>query len=412
MQFEENINVALNGLRDHRLRSFLTMLGIIFGVASVIAMLSIGEGAKKEAIAKYKDLGVDNIIIREKNFTDEQLEEIRAKFSQGLSMEDANSIEQIVPMVEDVAPQAEKNITARYFDKSSKGEIVAVTPSYRRILNYSTSSGSFINQEHYNRGIKVCVLGAAIADELFSYEDPVGKEIKIDDQWLKVVGVMSDKSLFTETVGELASRNLNKDVYIPLTTFRDRFVPDNPLASELKQITVKVTNSNKLTVVAEIIERLVKRHHYNNEDFSIVIPYELLKQEKKERRIYNILLGSIAAISLLVGGIGIMNIMLANVMERTREIGIRRAIGAKKDDILSQFLTEALAISVTGGLIGVILGIAISFFITIITDVSTSITLYSVIVSFLFSVLVGIAFGFLPARKAAKFNPIESIRYE
>lgn len=412
MQFEENINVALTGLRDHRLRSFLTMLGIIFGVASVIAMLSIGEGAKKEAIAKYKDLGVDNIIIRENDFTDEQLEELRVKFSPGLSMEDARSIEQIVPMVEDVAPQAEKSITARYFDKSSKGEIVAITPAYLKILNYNISSGTFINREHYERTIKACVLGAAIANELFSYEDPVGKKIKIDDQWLTVVGVMNDKSLFTETVGELASRDLNKDVYIPLTTFKERFSPDNPLASELKQITVKVSNSNKLTVAAEIIERLIIRHHYNNEDFSIVIPYELLKQEKKERRIYNILLGSIAAISLLVGGIGIMNIMLANVMERTREIGIRRAIGAKKDDILSQFLTEALAISITGGLIGVILGIGISLFITVITDVSTSITWYSIVVSFLFSALVGITFGYLPARKAAKFNPIESIRYE
>jgi len=412
MQIEENIWVALTGLRDHRLRSFLTMLGIIFGVASVIAMLSIGEGAKKEAIAKYKDLGVDNIIIRDKEFTDEQLEEVRAKFSQGLSMEDARSIKEIVPMVETVAPQAEKIITARYFDRSCKGKIVAITPAYKRILNYTTSDGIFISKAHYQQRSKVCVLGAAVADELFSYEEPVGKEIKIDDQWLQVIGVMDNKSLFTETVGELASRDLNKDVYIPLTTFNDRFVPENPLASELKQITVSVSNSNKLAEIAEITERLIKRHHYHNEDFSIVIPYELLKQEKKERRIYNILLGSIAAISLLVGGIGIMNIMLANVMERTREIGIRRAIGAKKDDILSQFLTEALAISITGGIIGIILGIAISLFITVITDVTTSITIYSVIISFLFSVLVGITFGFLPAKKAAKFNPIESIRYE
>lgn len=412
MQIEENFKLAYYAIIDHKFRSFLTMLGIIFGVASVIAMLSIGEGAKREALAKYQDLGVNNIIIRDKDFADDELEEIRAKFSTGLSLADVNAIREIVPFVEDIAPQAEKDVEVMYEDRSGKARIIGITPSYVNILNYTAASGEFINKDHYDRHLKVCVLGASIASELFPFEDPVGKNVKVEDQWLEIVGVMHNKSLFTETVGELASRDLNKDIYMPLTTFNKRFMKENQLESEIKQITVKVSNSGKLTEISGVIRQLLNRHHFNNEDFSIIIPYELLKQEEKEKRIYNFLLGSIAAISLLVGGIGIMNIMLASVLERTREIGIRRAVGAKRNDILSQFLTEAVMISITGGLIGIVLGLSISVFITLVTDITTNVTLYSVIIAFLFSVIVGINFGYLPARKAAELVPIESIRYE
>ena len=412
MQTNENIRVALNGLRDHKFRSFLTMLGIIFGTASVITMISIGEGAKKQAMAKYQDLGVSNIIIRDKDLTDADLEQVRIKFSQGLTFSDTKAITEIVPGIKGVAPQSEIKLDAMYGDKSSKATVIGVTPEVTNILHFRVDKGNFINQDNYNRKLKVCVLGANIARELFSIEDPIGKNIKLGDQWFEVTGVLETKALFTETVGELAARDLNNDVYIPLSTFGSRIPKQNILTSELKQVTVKLENSDMLIESAAIMRTILSRRHFNNDDFSIIIPYELMEQEKRESRIYNLLLASIAAISLLVGGIGIMNIMLATVMERTQEIGIRRAIGGKKSDIMGQFVTEAMAMSITGGLIGVFLGIFLSLGIGLVTEVMTLLTFYSIFIAFGFSVIVGITFGYLPAKRAAELKPIESIRHE
>ena len=412
MQYEENIRLALQGLTDHKFRSFLTMLGIIFGVASVITMLSIGEGAKREAIAKYQDLGVNNIIVREKKLTDTELEEVRAKFSQGLTIQDANVIREIVPNVQRVTSQAEISTDIKYLDKSIKSTILGITPDFFEMMNYRIGNGEFINKKHYDQKLKVCVIGAGVANSLFQRENPVGGMIKIEDQWFEVVGVLESKTLFTETVGELAARDLNTDVYVPLSAFLNRFSRENVLTSEIQQITIQVENSERLPESSALINEILKRHHFNNDDYTIVIPYELLKQEEKERQIYNFLLGAIAAISLIVGGIGIMNIMLATVMERTREIGIRRAIGARKADIMSQFVTEAVAISITGGIIGVLLGVSLSLVVSLFTDVSTYIRFYSIIIAFAFSVIVGISFGYLPAKNAANLKPVDSIRYE
>jgi len=412
MQYGEDIRLSLKGLTDHKFRSFLTMLGIIFGVASVITMLSIGEGAKREAIAKYQDLGVNNIIIREKSLSDNELEEVRARFSQGLSLQDAGVIREIVPGVEKIASQAEKNTDVKYNDKSVKSTVIGITPDFLGMMNYSVRQGYFINEKHDNERLKVCVLGAGIAATFFKGEEPVGQMVKIDDQWLEVIGVLASKSLFTETVGELAARDLNTDVYVPLSLFLNRFTPENMLTSQIQQITVQIDNADRLMEASKIIDEILKRHHFNNDDYSIVIPFELLKQEEKERQIYNILLGAIAAISLLVGGIGIMNIMLATVMERTREIGIRRAVGARKVDIMSQFVTESVAISITGGIIGVFVGVLLSLTVTLFTDITTFIKPYSVMIAFSFSVIVGVSFGYLPAKNAANLKPVDSIRHE
>lgn len=411
MHFRENIQLAISGLADHKFRSFLTMLGIIFGVASVIAMLSIGEGAKREAIAKYQDLGVNNIIIREKKLSDSEQEEVRAKFSPGLTLQDAEVIEEIVPGVSYIAAQAELNTDVKFHDKTVKSTVIGVTPTYLNMMNYVIEKGDYISPLQYDSRLKVCVIGKGVAQSLFQKENPIGQMIKIEDQWLEIIGVLESKTLFTETVGELAARDLNTDVFIPLTTFLNRF-PRKVLENEIQQITVQINNSGRLVESSKLINEILQRHHFKNEDYGIVIPYELLKQEEKERQIYNFLLGAIAAISLIVGGIGIMNIMLANVTERTREIGIRRSIGARKSDIMSQFVTEAVVISITGGIIGVILGVTLSLFVNVFTDVSTYIKAYSIFIAFAFSVVVGIGFGYLPAKNAANLEPVDSLRYE
>ncbi len=412
MQLGENINVAILGVIDHKFRSFLTILGIIFGTASVIAMVAIGEGAKKQAISKYKDLGVSNIIVRDKDLTDEELEQMRLKFSKGLSFDDARAIKEIIPGVISVAPQAESKLDAKAADRTSKTTVIGITPEILNILNYTTDKGEFINADHYERQLKVCVLGATVAKELFGYENPVAKSVKLGDQWFEIIGVMETKALFTETVGELASRDLNNDIYIPLTTYIKRIPKINPLESDIRQLTVQLEDSKDLLESSAVIRKIISRHHFKNEDFSIIVPYELMKQEERESRIYNILLASIAAISLIVGGIGIMNIMLASILERTREIGIRRAVGAQRSDIMGQFITEAVVLSVAGGIIGVFLGIMLSLGITWTTEITTSITLYSIVIAFSFSALVGITFGYLPAKRAANLKPIESIRQE
>ena len=412
MPYSEIIRLALRALLDHKIRSFLTMLGIIFGVASVIAMLSVGEGAKREAIAKYQDLGVNNIIIREKKLSEAELEEVRAKFSQGLSLKDANAIEEIVPGITKIASQAEISAEIKYTDKSVKSTVLGVTSNYLAMMNYKIKRGEMLNDNHYNQRLKVCVLGAGVANTLFGYDDPVGNMVKVEDQWLEIIGVLDSKTLFTETVGELAARDLNTDVYLPLSTFLNRFSREHALTGQIQQITAQVDNSNKLVESTALIDEILKRHHFNNSDYNIVIPFELLKQEEKERQIYNILLGAIAAISLIVGGIGIMNIMLSTVMERTREIGTRRAIGARKSDIMSQFVSEAVAISIVGGVIGVVVGVALSLSVSLFTEITTDIRLYSIVIAFIFSVIVGISFGYLPAKNAANLSPVDSMRHE
>ena len=412
MDRRDMLRIGLEGLSQHRLRSVLTTLGVIFGVAAVIAMLAVGEGAKREALEKFKALGVNNIIVRDKKLSDKELEEVRAKFSYGLSLADAEAIRRIVPGAVHVAPQAELDVEARSGDKSAKITLVGVSDAFRSIFQSTAAKGEFLTRDQHDREVRVCVLGADVSRTLFPIEEPIGMQVKLDDQWFEVVGTMANKALFTETVGELAARNLNQDVYIPLTAFLRRFSKENALASQIDQLTVQVADSERLLEAAAVIRRILQRRHHENADFDLVIPFELLKQEERERHVYNMVLGSIAAISLLVGGIGIMNIMLATVLERTREIGVRRAMGAKQREIMIQFLIEAVGLSLAGGLVGILLGVGMAVFIDAIAEFETIVSPLAVVLAFSLSGAVGVVSGTFPARRAALVNPIDALRYE
>jgi putative ABC transport system permease protein len=411
MNINESFRTGFDGINSHKLRSFLTMLGIIFGVSAVIAMLSIGEGAKQEALEQIKLMGMNNILIQDFQLETANLADIRTNFSKGLTYEDARAISDICPLIDYATPQKEFNLTVAYKNSSTAGAVVGTTPEYSEVLNFPVNKGSFINFYDVTNQNRVCALGGGIKKDLFKFEDPIGKKIKIGDLWFTVIGVMEDRNIPGGKTGSIKTRNLNQDIYIPITASFKRFVSD-PFASEIDQVTARVVNSKRITEAANIIRNVMNRRHNGVQDFQIIIPEALLRQSQQTQRIFNIVMGAIAGISLLVGGIGIMNIMLATVLERTKEIGIRRAVGATRLDILGQFIIEAILISFSGGIVGIFLGYGMTRIIAIYAGWKTIVGFYMIILAFGVSVSVGLCFGILPARKAAQLDPIESLRYE
>ncbi len=411
ININESFTIGLEGIRSHKLRSLLTMLGIIFGVGAVIAMLSIGEGAKQEALEQISQLGISNIIIQDFQIKDPDKTKEGSNFSRGLSMEDAEAVFAICPLVEQVVPQKEISTPITFGSEKSNGMAIGVTPEYINIMNDYVKEGTFFDYDHMKNSARVCVLGSGVKRELFYFQNAVGKKIKLGTIWFTVIGVMEDKTVNTSGGSTIRIRDLNQDVYIPLTTALKRFSRQK-LSSEIDQITAKVVDPVRIREAANIVKGIVKKRHYSVEDFQIVIPEELLKQSQRTQKIFNIVMGAIAGISLLVGGIGIMNIMLATVLERTREIGIRRAVGATRNDILGQFIIEALLLSVVGGLMGIVLGFLMTKIITYYASWKTIVSIYSVFLAFGVSASIGMIFGIYPAKKASGLDPIESLRYE
>ena len=415
MNLGETFSVGIDGLVTHKLRTLLTMLGMIFGVAAVISMLSIGEGAKQEALAQIKQMGMNNIIVQHWKKGKEEGEEQAAEernLSQGLSLGDARAISEICPLIHVSAPQREVKVRAQVGSETMRTMAVGTTPEYREILNSRVKKGSFLTPSDLEYARRVCVLGSDVKRALFHFEDPIGKKVKMQNQWFTVIGVMEDKGTAGGKVaGVLEVRNLDEDIYVPLTTAISRF-PVSPKDPELNQITVRVTDSDRIREAANIIRAIVSRRHRGVDDFKIVIPEELLRQSQRTQRIFNVVMGCIAGISLLVGGIGIMNIMLATVLERTREIGVRRALGARRKDVLAQFVVEALIISFIGGIIGIFLGLSMTRVITHYAHWKTVVLPSTVVLAFGVSASVGMIFGIYPARKAAHLDPIDALRYE
>ncbi len=411
MEYSETFRVGIESILAHKLRSLLTTLGVIFGVAAVISMLSIGEGAKRTAIEQIKLLGTNNIRINHVKLTGEQAELAEKKLSKGLNYRDCQLIRANSPNITGATPLRFVETEVLRGNKESTGRVIGTQSDFEWISNFHPKEGRFIGPLDEKEAKRVCVIGSEVRQELFGYLNPIGRQVRIGDSWFTVIGVMEPKTIKEGKTTVIKLRNINKDIYIPITTALKRFTNDDQ-PDFVDEIAIQVSHADQVITTAEVVKRILARTHNGVNDYEIIIPAELLAQSQKTQRIFNIVMGSIAAISLLVGGIGIMNIMLASVTERTREIGIRRSVGATQHDILRQFLNETVLISASGGLVGIILGTIMAKSINVFAGWDTVISPFSVIVAFGISALVGIVFGMYPARQAAMLDPIAALRYE
>ena len=453
-RYFHDIIIALESILSNKLKSVLTGLGIIFGVAAVISMLAIGNGARQEILEQMKMVGVNNILITPivtpaSDESDDNSESTdnkqKKKFSPGLSLADAEAIQQFLPTVKRITPEITLNSYVVQSGKREQAKLLGVSREYFEIYNLALRDGYYFTDYQEDNGIPVCVIGANIRNQFFPRQNPLNKYIKFDNIWLKVIGVLQRTDVTLTAFENTGVNVFNDNIYIPTKTMLMRYQNRMLVSSRIKQsattvvrggghhffsvsttpaqntstnyhqldkIIVQVNESSELTPSTDFLSRMLFRRHEEVKDFEITVPELLLKQEQRTKDIFNIVLGAIASISLLVGGIGIMNIMFASVMERIKEIGTRMAIGARKADIVVQFLSEAILISVTGGLIGVILGIILSKLINEFTGILTIVSPFSVAVAFLVSASVGVVFGYSPAKRASEKDPIESLRYE
>lgn len=415
----ESFWYALKSLYQHRLRTLLTMLGVIFGVAAVIAMLSIGKGAEQEAVEQIAAFGINNVRIYAKELNEEQKQQAQRTPSVGLSAEDAVYIQQLLPYIEAVAPQNLLDKPLYYQQLNPESQVVGTTPAYMAINGLQLAAGRFLTDDDLRLYRKTCVLSFELAHQLFLKEDPLGQLITLGGERFEVVGYLKDRKSTKQRV-QIRSRDQALEVYIPLTTSLRKFSMTPQEDSPHNQVTYNVIDEISLQVSAPeflapakiAIEEILKRRHYKVPDYEIIVPTELLEQSQQTQRLFNLVMACIAGLSLLVGGIGIMNIMLASVTERTRQIGIRRAIGATPGDILIFFLLESLLISLIGGIIGIVVGIAISQVVTFAAGWKTIVSLPSIALSFGVSSVVGIFFGLYPAHRASQMDPIQALRHE
>jgi putative ABC transport system permease protein len=401
---------AIGNLAAHKLRSALTMLGMIFGVGAVIAMLSIGAGAERQALEMIERMGLHNVLVRDKQLKQDELEELRKK-SLGVSRRDARAILDGVPGVELVAPCVEID-PYKLMAPGTSAETTVLGVSYRQqeLSDLVVARGRFLDPLDEKYHAQVAVIGPGIARDLFGYEPAIGGQLKVNDIWFEVVGVLADSGAAANFEGVDVAGTADQ-VYIPVSTAIRKFERD-PLEAPLDEIIVRLHPSVSSRTAASAIRGLLDRLHAGADDFEMVVPEALLEQSRRTQRLFNIVMGCIAGISLLVGGIGIMNIMLATVLERTREIGVRRAIGARKADIRRQFIIEAFAISAIGGVAGIVVGVAIARIVAAYADWPTVVTLASILLSTGVSITVGLVSGIYPAARAAELDPIEALRYE
>jgi putative ABC transport system permease protein len=407
MDVYANIKIGLRGLTTFKMRTILTMLGVIFGVAAVISMVSISEGARLETIHQIELMGTNTVRIKAVTLDGTDKDRAKQLYMDGITLQDADYIVGLTDYVKYSVPLKEVDLKVRLGSNFPKSKVVGTTAIYPKLSNFQVESGRFLDGDDLQYARKVCVLGSSVAKSLFPLENPLQKEIKIGTLWFTVIGVMQDRRI-SQSIAAANLRDSNRDVYIPLSTALERIGG----SKSLTEIVIQVTDSKYIKEVAHLITASLNRRHHGIEDYELIIPEELLRQSQKTQRIFNIVMGCIAGISLLVGGIGIMNIMLATVTQRTREIGIRAAVGARRSDILGQFLIECLIISIMGGLIGVLLGIGLGQAIAYYAHWTTIVSIKAILMAFGISAAVGIIFGMYPARKAADMDPVDALRYE
>jgi putative ABC transport system permease protein len=403
---------AASNLRAQKIRTLLTALGIVFGVGSVIGMLAIGAGAREESLSFIEQLGVRNVLVDSRPATNDQELQQRRRSSPGLTERDVRILEANIDSLETLS--ARKVLRpAKMLPKPSKDipELYGVRPTYAAIHNLRLAEGRFFDAQHDQRSAPVCVLGQRAKIELLGYGPATGKFVKANDTWLEVVGVLGEKIKASGSGGGVDDPN--HLIYVPFNTFQYRFWDMSAyLKDELDGIDIRLKPGSDSIEVAKVVNAVLNSTHNNTPDFSVTIPAALLAQQQRTQTIFTYVMVAIAAISLLVGGIGIMNIVLATVLERTREIGVRRATGARQMDILRQFLTESALISIAGGIMGIGCGFFLSWVIATTAEWKTIVTTSSVVIAFGVSVAIGVLFGIYPAFKASRINPIDALRYE
>jgi putative ABC transport system permease protein len=412
MDVGEAVQSGIESLKAHRLRSALAMLGIIFGVGAVIAMLSIGAGAERQALELIDTMGIRNVIVRAKDpRRDDELQELRKK-SLGLAARDAEAILSAVPGVETVA---QKVVIEPYKVLAAAGrakaQVLGVSSSFGRIVPVNLAEGRFLDARDEETFAQACVIGDGVRRDLFAFGPALGRPLKVNEHWLTVVGVLAARAAAGRAVEGVAVSDTANVIYLPVTTAERKFATP-PNKSPLDELVVQMQPGASVQEAAAAMDALLDRLHGGAADYALVVPEALLEQSRRTQRIFDIVMGCIAGISLLVGGIGIMNIMLATVLERTREIGVRRAMGARRRDIRKQFLVEAFSISAVGGLLGIGMGIAIAKGVAYSAGWQTVVTLFSIVLAAGVSLAVGLASGLYPAVRAANLDPIEALRYE
>jgi len=455
-RYFHDIIIAVEAIMANKLKSILTALGIIFGVAAVISMLAIGQGAQKEILDQIKLVGVNNIMIepiidQSSGGTSEDGKKESKKFSNGLNLLDVKAIQEVIPTVKSVSSEVQLNSFVQHNQIRRPTVLIGVSPAYFTLFNLGLEKGNLFNSIHEETGQAVCVIGSNVAALLFPAENPLDQFIKVGHNWLRVIGILNQREVMVASSSAgLGITNTNDNVFVPsktmlirylnraianrkrgevsskiemfggmgrgmmlaqtLKTGSDEGTTENINYHQLDKVVVQVNETAELKTTTEIMTRMLMRRHNGVADFKITVPELLLKQQQRAKDIFNIVLGAIASISLIVGGIGIMNIMLASVLERIREIGTRQAVGASRRDIVVQFLSESTLISIVGGLIGVVLGIILSGLITQFADIKTIVKPFSVVIAFGVSAAVGIIFGYLPAKRASEHDPVESLR--